>query len=64
MSQPRAHLQGLQIPGGIYSGKWETRGWIGAFVIREAILVCPDNLNKSEAYIYFSDVGRAVVSAI
>ena len=63
MSQPQEHLQGLQIPSGVLSGRWESSGWIATFIIREAILVCPDNLNTSEEYMYFSGVSRVVVSA-
>ena len=62
MSQRREHLQGLQIPGGTPAGKWESRGWTGTFVVREAIILCPDNLNKSEEFMYFDSLFRVIVS--
>lgn len=64
MSQRREHLQGLQIAAGTCAKSWESRGWIGTFIIREAILMCPDNLNKSEEYIYFNAIGSINVSPI
>ena len=62
MSKRREHLQGLQTVNGTYSKNWESRGWIGTFIIREAILMCPDNLNRSEEYIYFNSIGSINVS--
>ena len=62
MSVRRQHSQGLQIPNGELPKKWETRSWLGAFLIREAILVWPDNLDESEETVYRNTVGYAVVS--
>ena len=62
MSVRRQHSQGLQIPNGELPKKWETRSWLGAFLIREAILVWPDNLDESEETVYCNTVGYAVVS--
>ena len=62
MSVRRQHFQGLQIPNGELPKKWETRSWLGAFLIREAILVWPDNLDESEETVYRNTVGYAVVS--
>ena len=62
MSERRLHSQGLQIPDGELPQKWETRSWLGAFLIREAILMCPDNLDESEESLYCNTVGHAVVS--
>ena len=61
MSQRQEHLQGLQIPGGAAARKWEAQGWIGTFVVREAIILCPDNLNKSEQQMYFDSLLRITV---
>ena len=61
MSQLQQHWQGLQIPGGASPGKLESCGWIGTFIIREAILLCPDNLNTCEQYIYYHGIDRIVV---
>ena len=62
MSGHQKHLQGLQIPGGALSEPSETRGWIAAFLVREAILLCPDDLAANEEAIYVNAIGNFVVS--
>ena len=62
MSGHRKHLQGLQITGGALSEPLETRGWIAAFLVREAILFCPDDLAADEEVIYVNAIEKFVVS--
>ena len=64
MSGHRKHLQGLQITGGALPGALETRGWIAAFLIREAILFCPDDLAADEEAIYVNAIEKFVVSVL
>ena len=58
----RKHFQGLQIPGGAFPRPLESLGWLGAFLIREAILLCPDDLTEEEEAIYINAIGRFAVS--
>ena len=62
MSGHPKHLQGLQIIGGALPGPLETRGWIAAFLVREAILFCPDDLAADEEAIYVNAIEKFVVS--
>ena len=64
MSGHQKHLQGLQIAGGALSEPLETRGWIAAFLVREAILFCPDDLAADEEAIYVNAVEKFVVSVL
>lgn len=64
MSERRQHFQGLQLPNGELPRRWETHVWLGAFLFREAILVCPDNLNESEQAFYCNAIGNALVSGV
>lgn len=61
MSQAPKHFQGLQIVDGEPPQKLEVRGWLGAFMIREAILICPHNLSSSEEAIYCNTIGHFLV---
>ena len=58
----RKRFQGLQIPGGAFPSPLESLGWLGAFLIREAILLCPDDLIEEEEVIYINAIGRFTVS--
>ena len=62
MSESRQHFQGLQIAGGALPGPLESLGWLGAFLIREAILLCPDDLSEAEEAHYINVIGRVTVS--
>ena len=62
MSGHQKHLQGLQIAGGALPGPLETRGWIAAFLVREAIILCPGDLAANEEAIYVNAIGNFVVS--
>lgn len=63
MSTHPKHLQGLQIPGGVLPKPLESRGWLATFLLREAILLCPDSLTESEEATYVNAIGRFVVSS-
>ena len=61
MSERRQHLQGLQLFEGEVAQRWEAYLWLGAFLIREAILVCPENLTRPEEALYCNTIGNALV---
>ena len=65
MSSPQdtRHLQGLQIDDGILSEDVEGQLWVAAFMVREAILIAPDNLVPAEETYYFNSIAHFIVSA-
>lgn len=61
LPQRTPHLQGLLIDDGIYSEEIEGRLWVAAFMIREAILIAPDNLVPAEEVLYFNNMALFIV---
>ena len=64
MTQLLQHFQGLQLFDGKLPQQCEVRLWIGAFLVREAILICPTNLDQSEQTIYCNTIGNGIVSPV
>ena len=60
--QDKRHLQGLQIEDGLESDPSSGRLWVAAFMIREAILIAPENMLPAEEVVYFNTIGRFVVN--
>ena len=60
--QDKRHLQGLQIEDGLESDPSSGRLWVAAFMIREAILIAPENMLPAEEVVYFNMIGRFVVN--
>ena len=56
------HLQGLQIDDGALCDPQATRLWLAAFMLREAILIAPDNFVPAEEALYFTNIARFIVS--
>ena len=63
MSSPARipHLQGLQIDNGTLCSLQAGRLWLVAFMVREAILIAPDNLVPAEETFYFTSIARFIV---
>ena len=55
------HLQGLQIEDGLESEHSSGRVWVASFIIREAILIAPDNMVPAEELMYFDTIRRFIV---
>lgn len=60
--QDKRHLQGLQIEDGLESDPSSGRVWVAAFMLREAILIAPENMLPAEEVVYFNTIGRFVVN--
>ena len=60
--EDKRHLQGLQIEGGLESEHSSGRVWIAAFMIREAILVAPENMVRDEELLYLETIRRFIVN--
>ena len=57
----KRHLQGLQIEDGLESEPSSGRVWTASFMIREAILIAPENMVPAEEQAYFETVSRFMV---
>lgn len=60
--EDKRHLQGLQIEDGIQSDSSSGRIWVAAFIVREAILIAPENMVSAEEVVYFDTVNRFIVN--
>ena len=58
----KRHFQGLQIEDGLESEPSSGRVWVAAFLIREAILVAPENMVPAERIMYFNTMSRFIVN--
>ena len=59
--EDKRHLQGLQIEDGLESDPSSGRLWVASFMIREAILIAPDNMVPAEELAYFNTISRFIV---
>lgn len=59
--EEKRHFQGLQIEDGLESDPSSGRIWLAAFMLREAILVAPENMSPEEEHAYFETISRFTV---
>ena len=60
----KRHLQGLQIEDGLESEPSSGRVWTASFMLREAILIAPENMTPAEEKGYFDTVSRFIVKVL